>query len=210
MRSLVTGRVVDSYTNVSTVKLFAHADREDSYAKEGMSWMLDAVNRSMRMSTLMTTALQVLSGILIFTMAGTVDLAVVCGFDHHRRHRLLDRPDAAHQGHVAMDHLGSGGPVREYRRRPGRHRDDRARPHHRRCAGRQAAQGDQGRDRLRPGALQLWQGRPRRVPGRSSTNLSLKVAARRKSGPGRPFRRRQIDARQSACCASTIWRAAAS
>ncbi|MFN4144083.1 ABC transporter ATP-binding protein [Aestuariivirga sp.] len=71
MRSLVTGRVVDSYTNIPTVKLFAHADREDSYAKEGMGWMLDAVNRSMRMSTLMTTTLQVLSGVLIFTMSGT-------------------------------------------------------------------------------------------------------------------------------------------
>jgi len=70
MRSLVTGRVVDSYTNIPTVKLFAHADREDSYAKEGMEWMLDAVYRSMRLSTLMTTTLQVLSGVLIFTMAG--------------------------------------------------------------------------------------------------------------------------------------------
>jgi ATP-binding cassette subfamily B multidrug efflux pump len=69
MRSLVTGRVVDSYTNISTVKLFAHADREDGYAKEGMGWMLDTVNDSMRMSTLMTTALQVLSGVLIFTMS---------------------------------------------------------------------------------------------------------------------------------------------
>ncbi len=69
MRSLVTGRVVDSYTNVSTVKLFAHADREDSYAKEGMTWMLDVVNKSMRVSTMMTTSLQVLSGVLIFTMA---------------------------------------------------------------------------------------------------------------------------------------------
>ncbi len=69
MRSLVTGRVVDSYTNIPTVKLFAHADREDSYAREGMGWMLDTVNRSMRMSTLMTTALQLLSGILIFTMS---------------------------------------------------------------------------------------------------------------------------------------------
>jgi ATP-binding cassette subfamily B multidrug efflux pump len=69
MRSLVTGRIVDSYTNIPTVKLFAHADREDSYAREGMGWMLDAVNRSMRMSTLMTTALQVLSGVLIFTMS---------------------------------------------------------------------------------------------------------------------------------------------
>jgi ATP-binding cassette subfamily B multidrug efflux pump len=69
MRSLVTGRVVDSYTNIPTVKLFAHADREDSYAREGMGWMLDSVNKSMRMSTLMTTALQVLSGVLIFTMS---------------------------------------------------------------------------------------------------------------------------------------------
>jgi len=69
MRSLVTGRVVDSYTNIPTVKLFAHADREDSYAKEGMGWMLDAVNASMRMSTLMTSALQLLSGILIFSMS---------------------------------------------------------------------------------------------------------------------------------------------
>ncbi len=69
MRSLVTGRVVDSYTNIPTVKLFAHADREDSYAREGMEWMLDAVNRSMRLSTLMTTTLQILSGVLIFTMS---------------------------------------------------------------------------------------------------------------------------------------------
>ena len=70
MRSLVTGRVVDSYTNVSTVKLFAHADREDLYAREGMGWMLDTVNKSMRLSTLMTSALQMLSGLLIFMMSG--------------------------------------------------------------------------------------------------------------------------------------------
>ena len=70
MRSLVTGRVVDSYTNASTVKLFAHADREDDYAKEGMEWMLDSINKSMRMSTLMTSTLQLLSGLLIFMMSG--------------------------------------------------------------------------------------------------------------------------------------------
>ena len=68
MRSLVTGRVVDSYTNIPTVKLFAHADREDAYAKEGMEAMLSAVYRSMRMATLLTATLQVLSGLLIFGM----------------------------------------------------------------------------------------------------------------------------------------------
>ena len=35
-RSVVTGRVVDSYTNISTVKMFAHAAYEDGYAREGM------------------------------------------------------------------------------------------------------------------------------------------------------------------------------
>ncbi len=69
MRSLVTGRVVDSYTNIPTVKLFAHADREAIYAREGMGWMLETVNRSMRMSTLLTSSLQVLSAFLIFTMS---------------------------------------------------------------------------------------------------------------------------------------------
>ncbi len=68
-RSLVTGRVVDSYTNITTVKLFAHADREDTYAREGMRWMLDAVHASMRLSTFMTASLSALSGILIFTMS---------------------------------------------------------------------------------------------------------------------------------------------
>ncbi len=70
MRSMVTGRVVDSYTNASTVKLFAHAEREDQYAREGMEWMLDSVNKSMRMATLMTSTLQLLSGVLIFLMSG--------------------------------------------------------------------------------------------------------------------------------------------
>ena len=70
LRSLVVGRVVDSYTNISTVKLFAHAEREDSYAREGMSWMLESVNKSMRMSTFMTSTLSLLSGILIFMMSG--------------------------------------------------------------------------------------------------------------------------------------------
>jgi len=69
MRSLVTGRIVDSYTNISTVKLFAHADREDTYARDGMGRMLDSVNASMRTSTWMTTTLQILSGILIAMMA---------------------------------------------------------------------------------------------------------------------------------------------
>ncbi|MBN9243552.1 MAG: ABC transporter ATP-binding protein [Mesorhizobium sp.] len=36
-RSLMTGRIVDSYTNIQTVKLFSHGRRESDYAREGMA-----------------------------------------------------------------------------------------------------------------------------------------------------------------------------
>ena len=36
-RSIMTGRIVDTYTNISTVKMFAHADREDGYALRSMN-----------------------------------------------------------------------------------------------------------------------------------------------------------------------------
>ncbi len=69
VRSLVTGRVVDSYTNISTVKMFAHADREDRYAREGLEAFLDNVYRQMRLSTLLTVTLNTLNAILLFSVA---------------------------------------------------------------------------------------------------------------------------------------------
>lgn len=69
-RSMVTGRVVDSYTNISTVKMFAHADREDQYAREGMDEFLDTVYRQMRLSTLLTTVLTCLNAGLLFGVGG--------------------------------------------------------------------------------------------------------------------------------------------
>jgi ATP-binding cassette subfamily B multidrug efflux pump len=68
-RSILTGRVVDSYTNISTVNLFAHASREDLYAREGMEHMLDTIYGSMRMTTLMTLALNVLNSLLLFSIS---------------------------------------------------------------------------------------------------------------------------------------------
>ncbi|MDX3926893.1 MAG: ABC transporter ATP-binding protein [Shinella sp.] len=50
-RSMMTGRIVDSYTNIATVKLFSHAGREESYAKSGMDEFLDTVHRQMRKVT---------------------------------------------------------------------------------------------------------------------------------------------------------------
>jgi ATP-binding cassette subfamily B multidrug efflux pump len=69
MRSVVTGRVVDTYTNMPTVKLFAHASREDDYAKESMGWMLASVYNSMRVATQMNVALNVCNALLITSTA---------------------------------------------------------------------------------------------------------------------------------------------
>ena len=51
-RSEMTGRIVDSYTNISTVKLFAHAGREERYARESMDNFLQTVHPQMRLVTL--------------------------------------------------------------------------------------------------------------------------------------------------------------
>jgi len=66
-RSMVTGRIVDSYTNIATVKLFAHADHEDLYAKEGMRHLLGTVYNSLRTTTRMTVALNALNALLLFS-----------------------------------------------------------------------------------------------------------------------------------------------
>jgi ATP-binding cassette subfamily B multidrug efflux pump len=64
-RSLMTGRVVDSYTNIQTVKLFSHSRREASYAQEGMSDFLVTVYRSMRLVTQLYGWLYVLNAVLL-------------------------------------------------------------------------------------------------------------------------------------------------
>jgi ATP-binding cassette, subfamily B, multidrug efflux pump len=64
-RSLVTGRVVDSYTNISTVKLFSHTDREDDYAKHAFSDALDRWNSANRNLTTMELAIWSINGLLM-------------------------------------------------------------------------------------------------------------------------------------------------
>ena len=50
-RSAMTGRIVDSYTNIATVKLFAHAGREEAYARNSMRGFLGTVYHQMRLAT---------------------------------------------------------------------------------------------------------------------------------------------------------------
>ncbi|EGU46178.1 hypothetical protein VII00023_16661 [Vibrio ichthyoenteri ATCC 700023] len=68
-RSLMTGRIVDSYTNISTVKLFSHSHRETEYAEEGMEGFLQTVYRQMRLVTGFDVAVEVTNYILVFSIA---------------------------------------------------------------------------------------------------------------------------------------------
>src|ERR1700722_11075000 len=51
MRSEVTGRVVDSYTNILTIKLFARARDEDEFVREAVDEHTDAYRRQLRMTS---------------------------------------------------------------------------------------------------------------------------------------------------------------
>lgn len=67
-RSEMTGRVVDSYTNIMTVKLFAHSGAEARYAKDSMRLFLDTVHPQMRLSTGLIVLLELLNGVLLFSV----------------------------------------------------------------------------------------------------------------------------------------------
>jgi ATP-binding cassette, subfamily B, multidrug efflux pump len=69
-RSMMTGRIVDSYTNIATVKLFSHAKREVSYAKEGMDEFLQTAYGQMRLVTMFHFLLYVINAILLVVIAG--------------------------------------------------------------------------------------------------------------------------------------------
>ncbi|WP_298295337.1 ABC transporter ATP-binding protein [uncultured Litoreibacter sp.] len=69
-RSQVTGRVVDSYTNIHSVKLFAHHDREIDFAKEAIENTRQTFAREMRIFTMMDLMLMTLNGLLIVGVVG--------------------------------------------------------------------------------------------------------------------------------------------
>ena len=68
-RSTMTGRVVDSYTNITTVKLFAHTRQEADYAQQGMAEFMDTVYRQMRLATGINVGVQISNYLLAFSVA---------------------------------------------------------------------------------------------------------------------------------------------
>jgi ATP-binding cassette, subfamily B, multidrug efflux pump len=69
-RSLMTGRITDAYTNISTVKLFSHAKRESGYVRSAMQEFMSTVYTQWRLITSFDVVNQVMSALLIASTAG--------------------------------------------------------------------------------------------------------------------------------------------
>ncbi|MET0925319.1 MAG: ABC transporter ATP-binding protein [Xanthobacteraceae bacterium] len=69
-RSALTGRIVDSYTNILTVKLFARAREEDAYVRDAVDSHTGMFYRSLRLNTLFSLCLSSLNAMLVTGTAG--------------------------------------------------------------------------------------------------------------------------------------------
>ena len=72
-RSKLMGRIVDGYSNVLTLKLFAHTQREEAYVAEAMGEQTEKLRSMTRLTTAMDATITTLNGFLI---VGTSALAV--------------------------------------------------------------------------------------------------------------------------------------
>ena len=73
IRSMLTGRIVDSYTNILTVKLFARARDEDAYVRDAIDSHTRQFYISLRLNTLFGFTLATLNALLV---TGTGGLAL--------------------------------------------------------------------------------------------------------------------------------------
>jgi ATP-binding cassette, subfamily B, multidrug efflux pump len=69
-RSLMTGRITDAYTNITTVKLFSHSQREAQFARSAMQDFMGTAYLQMRLVSVFEITNQTLSILLIAGTAG--------------------------------------------------------------------------------------------------------------------------------------------
>ncbi len=73
-RSMLTGRIVDTYTNILTLKLFARARDEDAYVRDAVDEHTERFHASLRLNTLFSFSLMLLNAMLV---TGTGAAAIV-------------------------------------------------------------------------------------------------------------------------------------
>ena len=201
-RSELTGRIVDSYTNILTVKLFARAREEDQYVRDAVDRHVDLFTASQRLLTVFGVTLDVLNALLI---AGSGALALLLWrfgkievgaiamvlpltlqLTNMSRQIALRITEIFEDIGVVQEGMLTYRPAAAIARsRHAKPLDRTHRPH-----------------RVQEREFRLWP-RDRRVEEFQSHHR-----ARREDRPGRPLRRRQIDAWSIYCCASLIWKAA--
>ena len=93
-RATLTGRIVDSYANIQTVKLFAHLEREDQHAREALLDHTAAFHRQTRMITLLNLTVSSSNSLLLVSVGGVAvwlwslgvvtlgDVALAAGLAH--------------------------------------------------------------------------------------------------------------------------------
>jgi ATP-binding cassette, subfamily B, multidrug efflux pump len=69
-RSVLTGRIVDAYTNILTVKLFARARDEDAYVRHAVDEHTGLFHASLRLNTLFGLSLSTLNALLVVSTGG--------------------------------------------------------------------------------------------------------------------------------------------
>lgn len=69
-RANMTGRIVDSYTNIATVKLFSHSAREEAYARDGMDGFLQTVYHQMRLVAVQDIGVNLINALLTAAVTG--------------------------------------------------------------------------------------------------------------------------------------------
>ncbi|MEM9724145.1 MAG: ABC transporter ATP-binding protein [Pseudomonadota bacterium] len=78
-RSRLSGRIVDSYTNIQTVKLFAHAQREERYARDSIEDLRRHVQDMTRVHSRLTIVMMSLDVVLILGVIGAATLLWMTG-----------------------------------------------------------------------------------------------------------------------------------
>src|SRR6266511_3842110 len=97
-RSALTGRIVDSYTNILTVKLFARAREEDAYIRDAVDGHTDMFYQSLRLNTQFSLCLSSLNAMLVTGTGGgksTLVNLLLRFFDLEGGRILIDGQDIA-------------------------------------------------------------------------------------------------------------------
>jgi ATP-binding cassette, subfamily B, multidrug efflux pump len=69
-RSMLTGRIVDSYTNILTVKLFARPRDEDAYVRDAIDEHTGLFHASLRLNTMFGLTLSTINAVMVTSTAG--------------------------------------------------------------------------------------------------------------------------------------------